>query len=430
MEAVNSSLFKLFSIRCFREVVGKCRLFLFYFPVIFSAEANEFVVKNSSGVSRKQEAVIISRESLSALMRIPKEKIPVLYLSRQIIPSQADDITGDGVWDELVFQLDIERNSEKVILVRWASPEDVPEFPKRVFSGLSVRKAGEQKFSCVKTELRPDDWKAGANPARYRNEGPVWESEKVAFRALFDERNFNTFIGKTGNILLQDTFSLHSAPSRWGMEVIPFDSGMGAGGFALEAGGRYQTIQKAGSVYFRLLGNGPVRALFDLIYEDWVLDNEMMNVRQRISIWAGDEGYKTELQVTGFEGEKNLIVGLSVPVKSVKPTLLPLNKAVSAMHWHGFPASEAAGKLGLAILFSGTSNLSGRPPVFQAETPGFPGRSCSMSFRIRSGDVITYFTHAGWQKSNDYYTNPVQYRNTIQELGNRMEYPLQFGKVP
>jgi hypothetical protein len=289
-----------------------------------------------------------------------------------------------------------------------------------------VKKPGDTGYASVKTELRPDDWKSGALPARYQYEGPFWESDKVAFRTLFDERFFTAFIGKSGPCLLQDTFHLPLKPASGRMEVIPFDSGLGAGGFAVESGGKFHAIQKAGSVYYRLLGNGPVRAVFDLIYEDWMPSEENLNVRQRISIWAGEEGYKSELQITGFEGEKEILAGLSVPEEKVRPAVLSLNKVISALYWHGPAGPEEAGKMGMALFYY--PNSQAKPPAFQPQTPGLQGRSCSMVFRVRSGDVLHYYVHTGWQKSDDYYTNPVQYRSAIQELGNRLEFPLQISK--
>jgi len=75
------------------------------------AQTRKFIISNISGVARQGDPVLISRENLLALMDIPEDKIPVLFQNDLLLPSQTDDLTEDGIWDELAFQVDMERNS-------------------------------------------------------------------------------------------------------------------------------------------------------------------------------------------------------------------------------------------------------------------------------------------------------------------------------
>ncbi len=71
--------------------------------------------------------MLISRGVLRNLMAIPASETPVLYLGDEVIPSDTDDITGDGQWDELAFQLDIERNRSVQVKRR----NQVPAIPAK-----------------------------------------------------------------------------------------------------------------------------------------------------------------------------------------------------------------------------------------------------------------------------------------------------------
>lgn len=394
-------------------------------PVLF-AQGNSFIIQNKSGFSRKAGPVVISRENLKEVVSISEKKTAALYINDELIPSQMDDLTGDGQWDEIAFQADIERNSEVVVRVKWVATENTPAFPQKVHAGLGLKAGGAAMFSPVQTELQPENSSSANLKGRYQYEGPVLESENVAFRHIFDNRMFTTALGKLRPIILKDTFQLAEGMQSWGMELIPSDSGMGLGGFALESGGSFRRIQGAGATFYRLLANGPVRSVFDLIYEDWEVDGQMVNVRQRHSIWAGQEGFNCELTINGFEGEKDVLVNMPVLAEAAKVESIAVNKVIGALAWHIPPHGKRPGHLGLGMLFSKTGLKAVIPPQDDSVPASLMKKNAGVKFRITSGQTLEYRYLLAWQKSNEYYGNAVQFKNVLFQSVNELENPLKI----
>jgi hypothetical protein len=85
-------------------------------------------------------------------------------LQTEELPSQVDDLDGDGKGDELAFQVDLAPHQTRIITISYGDQERIwrlrGDYPQRT-AALFSRKI----------------------------EGPGWESERVAFRVYFDSRN-------------------------------------------------------------------------------------------------------------------------------------------------------------------------------------------------------------------------------------------------
>ena len=146
-------------------------------------------------------------------------------------------------------------------------------------------------------------------------EGPCWENDKAVFRNFFDARNTNEVFGKLTNQIIVDTLGqsgsdFHSlGPSV--MNILHAGPSMGLGGIALIHNGLPIPLRSTTSAFYREVSVGPVRSVIELIYEGWQVENQNLNVKERISIWAGKYWFKTEVVITGFTGDKEIAVGIS-----------------------------------------------------------------------------------------------------------------------
>ena len=65
---------------------------------------NTIILTNPLAVDRPDETIILKRADLEAKVGVVADGLaPVLKLNGQDVPSQADDLNGDGKWDELAF---------------------------------------------------------------------------------------------------------------------------------------------------------------------------------------------------------------------------------------------------------------------------------------------------------------------------------------
>jgi hypothetical protein len=92
-------------------------------------------------------------------------------LQTEELPSQVDDLDGDGKGDELAFQVDLGPHQTRIVTVSYGDQERI-------------------------SRLRSDYQQRTAALFSRKIEGLGWESERVAFRVYFDSRNAIDLYGK------------------------------------------------------------------------------------------------------------------------------------------------------------------------------------------------------------------------------------------
>lgn len=408
-------------------------LFLLFFSSFTFGQSGRLLITNTSGVSRTEDPVVISRDALAGLVDVPSsQKVAVLSIKGKEIPSQLDDLNQDGKWDELAFEIDIERNSSVEVKIKWEEADEAPKFPKRTQAFFGVYSDG--RFKSVNKELRPDDWKPGKQPPRYQLEGPVWENDKVAFRNFFDSRNTIDIFGKARPSLVLDSVDVfyrnYHQMSSWGMSLIKVGSSLGAGSFALVEKGELIPLQTTESAEYQLVASGPVRSMFDLIYEGWkVSETTKYNVRERISVWAGKYWYKNEVTISGFVGDKEIAVGI-VNIKNPSQAIYKTNNlAYTSLCTHA-RQTENDDMLGMGLLFP--SRIFGG----YGEAPKgdiWPkvdtvSHTYYAKLKIRSGQPVEYQFFTGWEKTEIRFGNAKYFTDVVQEEADRREFALVVGK--
>jgi Domain of unknown function (DUF4861) len=105
------------------------------------------------------------------------------------LPSQADDLDGDGKWDELAFQIDLKPRQTRIVTLAYGDAATMQrlrsQYPKRTDARFAVH-----------------------------YEGPGWESEETAWRIYFDKRNAIDLYGKRRPGLYLELFA-SPARVRW-----------------------------------------------------------------------------------------------------------------------------------------------------------------------------------------------------------------------
>ena len=402
---------------------------LFFCAGTALGQTGRLVVQNNSGVSRQQDPVVITRDILESFVSIPDgDKVLVLNEKVGKIPAQLDDVNGDGRWDELVFMIDIERNSRKEIKLKWVDKEDAPVYPGRTQARLGISEKPGAPFQPVSKEIRPE---TGRTTRRYQMDGPCWENDKVAFRYFFDNRNISDIFGKTRPGLIADSLGTFLPDffklQPWGMNILEVESTLGAGGIAMMDKGIPVPLRQTGTAMYRLLASGPVRSVIEITHEGWKAGGQTYNVRQRISLYAGKYWFKNEVMVSGFSGERELAVGLAALKNSKPPTYTTNNLVYSSLVTHS-RQSRNQDLLGLGLLFrssvfKGYGQTPSYNPLPAADTQSHTQYA---RLRIRSGELTEYQCFAGWEKSESRFSSLRYFLDLIQEEADRREFPLQL----
>ena len=110
-----------------------------------------------------------------------------LTLQTMELPSQADDLDGDGKYDEVAFQVDLKPKQTRIVTLAYGDQATVLRLRSR------YRKRTGARFST-------------------RYEGLGWESEEAAWRIYCDQRNAIDLFGKRRPGLYLDLFASPRIP--------------------------------------------------------------------------------------------------------------------------------------------------------------------------------------------------------------------------
>ena len=319
---------------------------------IACAKKNTILLVNPLAVDRPDETIIMNRTDVEARIGVvPNGFAPILKLNGQNIPSQADDLNGDGKWDELVFIINFKPSETISLQVENVVVSNYPEFEKRTNVRLGIRQANG-------TYPEVDYYKALPCNDRFQiiaqGEGVSWENDKMGFRNYFDCRNVKDLFGKLKPGLIIDKINGPEIPdyhflSDWGMDILHCGSSVGSGGLAmLEADSLYRLGSTDGYEYQKVV-EGPVRSIFDLKYTGWHIGDQNLSAVERITIYPGKYWFQSDVTVSGFKGIKQLVTGIVTSLLKNQPIDFEANKYYRAIATHD-TQSLNKDELGMAIL--------------------------------------------------------------------------------
>jgi len=211
------------------------------------------------------------------------------------LPSQADDLDGDGRFDDLVFQIGLKPRQTRIVTIAYGPPPDIQrirtQYPRRTSAQFS---------------------------AHY--EGPGWESDQIAWRLYFDKRNATDIYGKRRPGLWLDLFStpeyIYHEESPLGRDIYAIGATIGPGGIGALVDGKVEHVSEVADRTWRLVCSGPVRSIVELKYKDWQVGGHTVQLTGRIVQWAGEHGFEQQIRVAGADG-LTLVTGL--PMKAAAP---------------------------------------------------------------------------------------------------------------
>lgn len=316
------------------------------------AKKNTITLTNTLEVDRADEIIILSRSEVEKKIgNIPDGFLPIVQIKGQNIPSQADDLNGDGQWDELAFQVHLKASQTITVALKSIARSAYPVFEKRTNVRLGILQADGSYPEVDSYKALPctDSFKIIA-----QGEGVSWENDKMAFRTYFDCRNVKDLFGKLKPGMIIDKIHTAGIPdyhtlSDWGMDILHCGSSVGSGGLALlETDSLYRLGSTDGYEYQKIV-EGPVRSILDLKYTGWHVGDQDLSAVERIAIYPGKYWFQSDVTVSGFKGEKQLAAGIVTSMLKKQPMEFEANKDYHAIATHD-KQSLNNDELGMAVL--------------------------------------------------------------------------------
>lgn len=263
-------------------------------------------VSNSWKEAKQNEPVVVNLEKLNLGFTVQSV---IVKEGTTEIPSQLDDLNGDGKADEAAFLLDMPAKSKRNITVTLSAEKSDKSYPAQVYAQmmLSDKKKKYPKIQSLTVPGESDVYNC------LHHHGPAFESELVAYRIYFDKRQTVDIYGKSrkGFELAETLFyptDEHKAKG-YGDDVLWVGSTCGAGTLkGWENGKPAHIIPTLRTECIRAYG--PLRTVVDVIDADWEYQGKTITMTTRYILYGGHRDARVEVSFAKSLGEETFCTGV------------------------------------------------------------------------------------------------------------------------
>jgi hypothetical protein len=388
----------------------------------------EIVLTNTSDRAVKDAGVVIPRAALEELPEVTEGLIPVLTgADGTNIPLQADDLDGDGSWDELFIVTDLEGGEKMSAALAFRSPDNLPELKVRT----NLRFARKDKdYLETTTGVREQHAVNTETQKVWQMEGMAWENDKVGFRNYFDRRNGMDIFGKVTTEMVLDGVGYKDAPSYhdydpgWGADVLKVGNSLGAGSIAFLHDGALFRVGDNGNGTCTVLTEGPLRSMFRFGFEGWQMGNESLDVVHDIAISAGKYYYESEVEFSGTDAAVQLVSGI-VNMLSDELHEVETGVAVKAFYTHDYQSDDGT-RLGMGLMvkeedFAGISEAP-------ESGEGIVDSYC-LHMKVAAGKPVKFRFYTVWERENEQWETAAGFEKLLREEAEQMAAPVSWSLV-
>ena len=199
----------------------------------------------------------------------------IVTINGKEIPSQLDDITGDGSADALCFLIDIDKKQTVKAEIRYSDTGEQPQYKARVYVDMMLTNKKIKETN--KQDLYIDQLKVnrGVNPYwMLHHHGAAFESELAAYRIYFDHRQTVDIYGKISKQLeLKQTQFYPDEQQKaagFGDDILWVGNTLGVGALRGFDGKQPVMLQDLHLRAQRIVSKGPLRTIVEVLDENWI----------------------------------------------------------------------------------------------------------------------------------------------------------------
>jgi hypothetical protein len=301
-------------------------------PIPAAGPGPTVTVRNRLDLARTSETVTLSAGDLQKLLGT--DDVRTVHVrdtaAGRDLQTQAVDVNDDGKFEELIFQVDVGPNATK-------SYE------------LSV---GER------VALKAADFKAYGRFVRERRDDFAWENDRVAHRMYgaaletwaqepLTSSAVDVWSKRVPRLVINDWYLLddYHRENGTGGDFYSAGKSRGCGGNGLWAGGKlYPSANFRDS---RVYANGPIRVMFELVYQAWDVAGTKVSEVKRITLDAGQNLDRFESRYTVEGGAKDLVQAAGIR-NAAGSAMASSRERGTLRTWE--PMRGAPGNLGCAVI--------------------------------------------------------------------------------
>ncbi len=243
-----------------------------FFATTMAEETFNVSIKNTAALTKADVPVVLKLKEYAT--ETSNVKSAMVTINGAEVPCQLDDIDRDGIYDELCFLTDLKKHEKRLFTVTLYDDGKPREYAPRTYSELLLRNPKvkiKNKHNIYLKEMTVD---RGVDPYQsVHHHGIAFESELVAFRIYFDHRQTVDAYGKFHKQLeIKDTQFYTDADQKaagYGDDVLWVGSSYGVGALRGWDGTNQLMLEDVDSRTQRVIAQGPVRSIIELVDENW-----------------------------------------------------------------------------------------------------------------------------------------------------------------
>ncbi len=262
-------------------------------------------VENSWTKAKANEPVVIRLSDVRTDFDI---KSALVRDGQTELPSQLDDLDRDGQADELAFVVDVPARTTKTLRVTLSDTPRTNAYPAKVYAQMKLNDKGKKnpkiEYLTVPGTTSPKE----IYSALYHH-GPAFESELVAYRLYFDNRQSIDIYGKKLQQLELAKSDYYSSPELrqqgYGNDVLWAGKTVSVGSFRGWENEQPQYVDKVAHRSLGILAYGPVRTVVEILDQGWEYQGKRMDMRQHYTLYTGHRDVQVDVNFRGTRVKDN-----------------------------------------------------------------------------------------------------------------------------
>ncbi|HEV8189000.1 MAG TPA: DUF4861 family protein [Pyrinomonadaceae bacterium] len=352
---------------------------------------------NKLNIARQSETLELTTAALAPLGEKDLMKLHVRDSAGKEVLSQAVDTDYDDYHkpDVLIFQADFQPNETKTFTV----------------------------VAGAKREYTREDFRAYGRFVRERFDDFAWENDLVAHRtygkALITWKGepltssaIDIWSKRTSKLVINDWYMIDNYHADHGEGVDAYSAGptRGCGGNGIWSKG--QLYVPTNFVDSRVLTNGPIRVMFELVYEPFDVNGVKVSQVLRVSLDAGSQLNHFRASYQAPSGAESL--ALAVGLKKVKDAQKNLN---AERGWFTIwePVEKNQGMQGLAIIVD--------PRTFEGVTED--SRNHLLVLKPGITAPVSYWAGFAWDRAGK-ITSSESWNAYVEQFSEKLRSPIQI----
>jgi len=350
---------------------------------------------NKLNIARHSETIELNAQAITPFGEKDLMKLHVRDSSGKEVLSQAVDTDYDDYHkpDVLIFQADFQPNETKTFTVVAG--------PKREYSREDFRAYG--RF----VRERFDDFAWENDLIAHRTYGKAlitWKGEPLTSSAI------DIWSKRTSKLVINDWYMVDNYHADHGEGADWYSAGptRGCGGNGIWTKG--QLYIPSNFVDSRVLTNGPIRVMFELVYEPFDVNGVKVSTVLRVSLDAGNQLNHFRASYQAPSGSDSL--ALAVGLKKVKDAQKHLN---AERGWFTIwePVEKNQGMQGLAIIVD--------PRAFEGVTED--SRNHLLVLKPGISAPVSYWAGFAWDRAGK-ITSADSWNAYVDQFGERLRSPI------